>query len=55
MARDRPVPRCPNCGKKIAKPVYLDQSKTPIMKRLIGDTFIRWDYIKHVCTKKITI
>jgi hypothetical protein len=54
MAIFRPTPKCPYCGEVIAKAVYIDQSKIPSMMRLIGDTFIRWDYITHTCegTKK---
>jgi hypothetical protein len=52
MARYRPTPKCPYCGAEIARAVYKDQSKIPLMQRLIGDTFIRWDYIKHNCKSK---
>jgi hypothetical protein len=52
MARYRRPPTCPHCGKVIAKAVYLDQTDLPLMQRVIGDTFIRWDYNKHTCSKK---
>jgi hypothetical protein len=52
MARYRPTPTCPYCGVVIAKGIYRDQSKIPFMQRVIGDTFIRWDYIKHSCKGK---
>ncbi len=53
MAIQRTVPKCPYCGDVIAKGVYRDQSNIPFMQRLIGDSFIRWDYIKHSCPGKI--
>ena len=52
MARYRPTPTCPFCGVVIAKGIYKDQSKIPFMQRIIGDTFIRWEYIKHTCKGK---
>ena len=52
MAVYRPTPTCPYCGKIIAKGVYKNQSKIPSMLRVIGDTFIRWDYIEHTCEGK---
>jgi hypothetical protein len=52
MAVYRKTPACPYCGKIIAKAVYKNQSHIPFMFRVIGDTFIRWDYIKHNCKGK---
>lgn len=52
MAVARPTPTCPYCGKIIAKGVYKNQSGIPFMLRVIGDTFLRWDYIKHTCKGK---
>lgn len=51
MAIIRRTPTCHLCGAKIAKAVYKDQSKLPLQLRVIGDTFIRWEYIKHDCKK----
>lgn len=47
MAVYRPTPKCSYCGKIIAKAVY-SKSGT----HFIGDTFIRWDYMKHSCKGK---
>jgi hypothetical protein len=52
MAIYRKQPTCPYCGKVIAKGVYKDQSHLPFMMRVIGDTFLRWEYKKHNCKKK---
>ena len=48
MAVARTAPKCPKCGQDIGA-IYRDQSNVPIMHRLIGDTFIRWDFEGHVC------
>lgn len=45
MAVHRDIPKCPFCGAVIAKGVYANR------KNFIGDTFIRWEYIKHECDK----
>ena len=52
MAVYRPTPKCSFCGKLIAKAIYDDQSDLPMSMRLIGDTFIRWDYFEHSCKGK---
>lgn len=49
MAKYRPTPVCPYCGKPVAKAIYKDQSKIPQIFRIIGDTFLRWEPIKHSC------
>ncbi len=53
MAIYRKAPTCPYCGEVIATAIYRDQSKIPFMQRLIGDTFIRWEYKEHRCEGKI--
>lgn len=52
MAVYRQVPVCAYCGKPIAKGIYKDQSHLPWHQQLIGDTFIRWEYIDHKCKEK---
>ena len=49
MAVYRPTPTCENCGEPIAKAIYEDESFLPPNQRLIGDTFLRWEYIDHNC------
>jgi hypothetical protein len=49
MARYRPTPTCPYCGVIIAKAIL--KKPTPGIT-FIGDTFIRWDYVKHNCKGK---
>lgn len=49
MAVYRPVPTCSYCGKETATGKYKDQSKTPPMLRIIGDTFLGWDYKECNC------
>jgi hypothetical protein len=49
MAVYRTPPTCPFCGEIIATAQYKDQSKTPLMLRTIGDTFIGWKYKEHSC------
>lgn len=46
MAVYRPPQKCISCG-EVLKPVYRDQSKIPVMQRLIGDTFV--GYAPHKC------
>lgn len=48
MAIARRPPTCPKCGETI-KGIFKDQSNVPIMHRLIGDTFIRWNWEGHMC------
>lgn len=48
MAIARTAPKCPKC-KQPYSGIYRDQSKLPIMHRMVGDTFIRWDIEGHVC------
>jgi len=49
MAIARPTPTCPYCGKPTAKGIYKDESDMPSFFRLIGDTFIKWEYKKCNC------
>ena len=49
MAIMRTAPTCAHCGAVIATAIYQDQSDIPPIMRIIGDTFIRWDYIYHEC------
>jgi hypothetical protein len=49
MARYREAPKCPFCGKVIAKAKYRNQSDLPASMRLIGDTFEGWEYEEHEC------
>lgn len=51
MAVIRPPHFCPTCGGQIYER-HLDQSNVPLCQRLIGDTFIGWDYEGHVCDPK---
>lgn len=44
MAVYRPTPKCPYCGAVIAEAVHSKSGP-----HFIGDTFLRWDYIKHSC------
>lgn len=53
MAVARKAPICPKCGQGIGG-IYKDQSNVPMMHRIIGDTFIRWDFEGHVCRVGIT-
>jgi hypothetical protein len=50
MAVYRKSPKCPYCGKEI-KRIYENQSKTLMLFRKIGYTFIKWDYEGHKCLK----
>ncbi len=52
MAVYRQTPKCPKCGKIIARGIYADQSDTPMVMRKIGDSFIRWEYLPHKCKKE---
>ena len=50
MAVYRDVPKCPWCGKIIAK-----EKKTfyyPWQEPIIGDDFQGWEYLDHKCKKK---
>jgi len=53
----REAPKCPFCGKVIAKAKYKDQSDLPLSMQIIGDTFEYWEYEKHECEeqKKLTL
>ena len=46
MALFRKTPTCPFCNKVIAEAVIDTESK------IIGDNFIRWNYLKHGCNTK---
>lgn len=52
MARYREAPKCPFCGKVIAKAKYRDQSNLPLQMQLIGDTFEGWEYEIHECKEQ---
>lgn len=43
MAVYRPTPKCPHCGRDIAKAIYVDNPG------FIGDTFSHWENIQHDC------
>ncbi len=49
MAMHRRTPKCPYCKVPIGTPVYQDQSHLPVNQQIIGDTFLRWEYIEHEC------
>ncbi len=49
MAKYRKTPTCPGCGKAIAKAIHRKQESW--QPPFCGDTFIRWEYIKHNCKK----
>lgn len=49
----RQNPKCHLCGEDI-KGIYKDQSDTPAHLRIIGDTFLRWDYAGHKCKMNIS-
>ena len=49
MAILRQTPSCPFCEKPIATAVYRNQSDLPISMQIIGDSFVRWDYIECGC------
>jgi hypothetical protein len=46
MAVFRESPKCFKCGEPI-RAIFDDQKDIPMMARLIGDTFIKWDYEGH--------
>lgn len=50
MAIIREAPKCPDCGEYIGE-IHRNQSNVPFYKRVIGDTFIRWDWAGHKCKK----
>lgn len=57
MAVYRESPLCPKCGHPIDG-IYQDQNDLPSHLRIIGDTFIRWNYEDHKCPEpkmKMTI
>lgn len=47
----RKNPKCHLCGGDI-NGVYKDQSDTPPTLRIIGDTFLKWDFEGHICQNK---
>jgi hypothetical protein len=48
MAIIRQSPKCIKCD-GIINAIYLDQSNIPELQRIIGDTFLKWDYEGHKC------
>lgn len=46
MAVYRETPKCPYCGKVIAKGIYKKQNP---FNPVYGDSFLRWEYKKHNC------
>lgn len=48
MAIRRESPKCPKCG-VVIDAIYLDQSDLPEIQRVIGDTFLKWDWENHKC------
>ena len=52
MAKYRKPPTCIKCGATI-KAMYNKQSNIPTMFKLIGDTFIGWDWDSHKCPTSI--
>ena len=48
----REAPRCLFCGEIIAKAIYKDYKNYPIEMIPVGDSFLKWEYIKHDCKKK---
>lgn len=53
MAVFRNPPTCPQCGEPVAEAIYRDQSHIPEHCRFIGDSFIGWNIIDHVCKSAI--
>jgi hypothetical protein len=49
MAVARAVPTCQYCGKATAKARHKDESNVPLSMRIIGDTFLGWDYKECNC------
>jgi len=49
MAIARQPPRCTICGEVVAKGIYKNQSHLPPTMRVFGDTFLRWEPIRHNC------
>jgi hypothetical protein len=50
MAIYRETPKCPFCGKVIAKAKL--RFRLPWQQDFYGDDFIGWEYIKHNCKEK---
>lgn len=50
----RETPKCLICGKIIAKAIYKNYKNYPIEMIPVGDSFLRWEYLKHKCKKKKT-
>ena len=49
MAVYRETPKCPWCGKVIAKPIM--KIRMPWQAPVYGDDFERWEYSNHKCKK----
>ena len=52
MALFRTPPTCLICGKPTAEAIYEDQSHIPEISRVVGDSFIGWKPIDHVCNSE---
>ena len=52
MAVFRKPPTCSYCGKIIGRAITDQQRDVPKSQRIIGDNFIRWEYVNHSCPKK---
>lgn len=50
MALYRENPKCTKCG-GIINGIYKDQNHLPLEQRIIGDTFLGWDWGGHKCEK----
>jgi len=50
MAVYREAPKCPYCGKVIAKGIYKKENP---FNPVYGDSFLRWEYKKHWCIKGV--
>lgn len=50
----REAPICTGCNKPLP-PIFKDQNHLPTEQRIIGDTFIDWDYKSHSnCREALT-
>ena len=49
MAVCRETPKCPYCGRIIAKAILKDESDLPMIMQTVGDTFIGWKDKKCHC------
>jgi len=52
MAVIRKIPSCPFCDEPIAKAIHKDFTGYPLEQIVIGDNFIRWEWLDHKCTKE---